>query len=456
MIKKILLLVLGLNSTLSMAFDEGAVKKYNWNGIEVVYLEDNRFPTYSFITYFADGAIADNKVGVGGISNAMFDLLTSGTRRYSQKDISDNLEFFGASYGASIYHEQSAYSVTGLVKDIIPTVKKICHVFRDATFPNKELKIYKTRAKEGLKNLVNSPSSMAHRAFRQITLDNTPFVIPTGGRLKDISKLNRKGLLSQLKYFNDEVKKRIYITGPKETLNLKKVIIDDCKWSGEKATFERKISYNPKSFSGAKIHFVKVPNANQANVIIGRFLNKGSFDNDELLSLTSEYIGGGFTSRLNEEIRVNRNLTYGIYSVISGQKEYGRAIISSSTKNESVKEMIDSIKMVLEQVQTGVSSKEAFTRSKNSLSSSYPFRFEKSSSFLSQLVQLDHVGRAYGELYKFPQIVKSLTFEDVQKTAKDIFDWNKSTILVLGDKKLYSSLKKLGLPITSHKYDSFL
>ncbi|MCR9204297.1 MAG: hypothetical protein NXH75_06960, partial [Halobacteriovoraceae bacterium] len=38
------------------------VTKLKWEDLEVVYLEDDRFPTYSLIVYFADGALKDGKV----------------------------------------------------------------------------------------------------------------------------------------------------------------------------------------------------------------------------------------------------------------------------------------------------------------------------------------------------------------------------------------------------------
>ena len=129
--KYIIVLFLITFSSKLVAFDESQIQKFNWNGIDVIYLKDDRFPTYNVSFYFADGAIKDVDYGVLGITSAAFSLMTSGTIRYNQKDISDNLEYFGASYGATVFHEQSFYNVSGLVKDVVPTMKKICHIFRE-------------------------------------------------------------------------------------------------------------------------------------------------------------------------------------------------------------------------------------------------------------------------------------------------------------------------------------
>ena len=89
-------------------------------------------------------------------------------------------------------------------------------------------------------------------------------------------------------------------------------------------------------------------------------MNKNESQNHALNLVASEYLGGGFSSRLNEEIRVNRNLTYSIWSKISGQKYYGRSIIATFTKNETIREIIGGIRGVIEQVQQGKSSKRGF------------------------------------------------------------------------------------------------
>lgn len=448
-------LILFFVGSSAMAIEESNIEKFNWNGIEVVYLKDDRFPTYNVSVYFADGAIRDLDTGVKGETSAAFSLMNMGTRRYNQKDISDNLEFYGASYGATVFHEQVVYSISGLVKDVSPTVKKICHLFQDATFPLNELKKEKGRKISGLENMVNNAPAIAHRAFREITLSDTPFAFPTDGKLKDIKKINPKGLKSTLDYFNKKVKKRIYLSGPKEVLALKNVFLNDCRWNVEGEQFERKVSYEPKKFNGPNIHLVTVPKANQARVIIGRFINQDESTQPALDLVANDYLGGGFTSRLNEEIRVNRNLTYSIYSVISMQKYYGRSMIASFTKNETIREIIESIRIVIEGVVAGKSSQQAFVRTQSSLSGSHPFKFESTGRFLGELIQQDHLDRPYSEIYEFQNKVRSYKYQDAVNLIGKMFNWNEMTILVLGDKSLLKSLKTLG-PVKVHDYKEFL
>ena len=136
-----------------------------------------------------------------------FDLLTSGTRRFNQKEISDNLEYFGAGFGFNVTHEYVVGGVNGLVKDIVPTMKQICHLFNDSNYPVTEIKKAKKLKVDGLKSMINNHGSIADRAFREISMKGSEVSMPVGGKLKTIQKINQKGLRKKLAYFKDKVKK---------------------------------------------------------------------------------------------------------------------------------------------------------------------------------------------------------------------------------------------------------
>lgn len=452
--KKLLVLNVLLLSFAANAGVKDKIKKLNWDGIDVVWLEDERFPTYSMNVYFADGALSDEK-GYEGETSIMFDLLDSGTRRFSHEDIVDNLEFYGVSYGGTVTHEYSTYSISGLVKDIVPTMKKICHMYVDATFPknviNKELK----RAKNGIQNLVNNPGALASRAFRELSMAGSGFDYPAEGKLKNLKNIYSERLKKKLDYFNTKVNKRIYIAGPKSALVVKNTLASDCNWKSE-ANYVRDPG-KVENLNQAKptIHLVTVPKANQAQVRIGRYLGSGEIDKDELKSLLSEYLGGGFTSQLMREIRVKRGLTYGIGSFVGSQKLYGRSGISTFTKNNTTGEIIEEIKKVIENLQNGNVEKNDFERAKSGLAGSHPFRFENLNSFLGQLLYFDHIGRDYNELYEFQEKVKGYGVQDIISESQSVFDWNKQTIVILGSKELLEQLKKLG-DVKVHDYKKFL
>jgi len=448
--KLILILLFSINI---YAFEQPNVQNLNWNGLDVAYLEDNQTPTYDIIMYFADGALSDKTQK--GVSKWMFSNLDIGTNRYSRNEINDSLEFYGASWGPYVSHEYTTYHLSGLYKDIKPTLKKICHLFNDATFPNKELVKQKRLTKNSLQNIVNSPAAIIQKAFREISLAQTPYRYPVNGKLKDFKRITRQKLLRKLKYFNKEVYKKIYIRSPKGIKSIASIFNEDCHWNGS-SKYKRNKVFQKSKFKH-KITLVTVPKANQARVMIGRYLNFPANRNGALDNLSTQILGdGGFSSMLMQKLRVEHGLTYGASSSIGYQKNYGRVIISTFTKNENIIKLLNLLNKVIDDAKKGNFSKDYLENSKNALIGSFPFKFENKNRYLQQLLFLDHQGESYDYLTTYQDKVSKFNSSDVTNKLKFILDSNKIETVILGPKSLYKVLKKEFGKVSVIDYKRFL
>lgn len=444
--KKILIPSILLSLNANADFDVAKnIQKFDWNGLEVTYIEDNRFPVFDMGIYFSDGAISDNG-GVKGETEAAFNMAMLGTNKLTRSELSEKLEFFGASSDVNVTHEYTTLSLSGLSKDIKELTKLTCEVLRGANYPENEVKKVVNLQKNAMRSLENNHGALASRIFREVSLAETPFSYPTGGKLKDLDLLASQNLRKKMDHFLNTVKKRIYITGPKSVLDIRSIIEKDCQFSGKEAQFVRTPTYNKKVQNGLQIVFAPVEKANQVQVMVGTFLNHDELVDDELAFLSSEFLGGGFTSRLMQEIRVKRGLTYSVGAVISSQKTYGRALISTFTKNETILELIKVIRNAIATSRGAnhqINDKQ-FSLVKQGVIGSYPFKFEKTEQFLNELMITDHTDKKYEEIFQFQDKVKGYTKDDVAKKIEEVFNEKRMTIFVLGDKSLLSKLKQLG------------
>lgn len=426
----------------SAAKIEDSIKRLNWNGIDVVYIEDNRFPTYDLVMYFADGALADKK-GQMGLTNHAFALADSGTAKLTQKEIIDQFEFYGTEFSSDVTHEYTTLSMSGLVKDISTSMNQACSLLKEATYPKAVIKQELDKERSDLLSLASNPQHLSERVFREVSLGDTPYSYPVSGKLKDFDNYNSESLRERLDYFLNKVKKRIYITGPKSVLKVEKILADNCQFKGTAADFVRSIEYKKRKKDRAEIVFVPINDGNQVQVKIGRFLNYDEIKERNLDILASDFLGGGFTSRLMREVRVKRGLTYSIGSYISSQKQYGRSGITTFTKNETVNKLIEVIgSSIAKIVEVGIS-EEDLANAKGGIVGAHPFKFENNRAFLSQLLYLDHVDRPYSELFDFNNDIMKYTAKDVQNKINDIYRMNSQVIFVLGDKSISKELKKL-------------
>ncbi|MBF0313677.1 MAG: insulinase family protein [Oligoflexia bacterium] len=432
------------------------MQKCNWEGLEVIWINDSKFPLYELGLYFSDGALSDSKEGVVGESETMFHLLTAGTKELSQAEILDQLEFYGTTIHSDVTHEQSTIKISGLTKDLPQVMKLFCHLWSSSTFPVKEVRQHKQRKRSELENLISMPSELANRAFRALSLKGTPYENPSSPTLESLNKITINSLTQKLSHFHSKVKKRLYLSGSQEVLAIRDILVNECGFNqklNQEASFVRRETVSESALLDApKIYLIPLANSNQAQIRIGRMLTPLEMKNSDLLSLTSNFLGGGFISLLMQELRVKHGLTYGVGSYAIPQHDYGRAGISTSTKNESLETALNLIANTLLEAGKGNFSDESLQNSIRYLAGNYLFGFEDPSLFLTQLIYYDHVERSYQELYRFPQTVASFSKEDVTNSIRSIFEWNRNTIVIVGSKALAKPLSKIGkVTIINHR-----
>ncbi len=414
----------------------------NWDGI---WLSDEQFPMYSMILYFADGASSDAS-GREGETQMMFSLLGAGTDQFNQREISEELEFYATSISTNVFHEYSTLSINGPLKDIKPVFKMICHLIKKAEFPQTEILKTVSRFQSSLTNITQSPSELAERVFRQVSMENTPYEHDMSGTFKSVEQIKSEHLKEKLKYFRTEVKKKLYIAGPKGALQLEKILFDDCGFENKKDQFVRINQFNESNLpvknevSPNKITFVPIEGLNQAQIRIGSFIFSEKLGAPHLLQATSSFLGGGFTSQLMQELRVKRGLTYSVSGSISQQRDYGRSRISTFTKNETLNETLQVIQATLEKISSGTFNQEEFERTLKFIQGNMILELERSADHLEKLMYYDHIKVPLEEFYQFNHLIKKLQSLEIAEQAKKVFDWNKLDIIIIGAPELEKQL----------------
>lgn len=443
-----IVILLWISSLSSYSASLEKVRKKKWGHLDVVWIEDDRVPTFSVQVYFADGALSDHK-GKEGETESMFTGLFWGTNRFNQKEIGDNLEYFGVRHGFQVFHEYSTFMVYGLTRDIVPLMKKYCHLFSDSIYPKEEVARYVKRTKTYLGNLVADHSSLANHVFRRLSLRGTDFEYPVSGTLRSLGKIKSRDLVSQKKYFNNRVRKKLYLRGGRDILKVKETILEECGWGKSTETYAREV-VKKQSHQKLKTKIVLIPvkGANQAQIRMGRFLRRQDIKNSEMLEVAAAYLGGNFISVLNEELRTKRGIVYSVGAFAQGQKYYGRSGISTFSGNENVKETLQVIKDSLNRsIQ-----EQHLKRTINFLKGSHLFRFESNDSFLRTLMFFDHLGKDHSDLFEFPQLIDQFKVGQISSTFQEIFNPKDLLIVIVGDTSLLKPLKEMdSVQILSYK-----
>lgn len=144
---------------------------------------------------------------------------------------------------------------------------------------------------------------------------------------------------------------------------------------------------------------------------------------------------GGFGSRLMEEVREKRGLTYGIYTSLVPLDHAGAFKGSVSTMNERAKETIDITRAEIARMAKDGPTQKELDEAKTYITGSYPLRFDSNRKIAGQLngiqrqnLGIDYVNRRNG-------LIDAVTVDDVKRVAKRILDADGMIVTIVGRPK---------------------
>jgi zinc protease len=142
--------------------------------------------------------------------------------------------------------------------------------------------------------------------------------------------------------------------------------------------------------------------------------------------------GGGFVSRLMQEIREKRGLAYSVSSYFYPAKNSGYFIASMQTRkdqsNESVKLLGDTIEKFIEEGPT----EDEVIAAKNNLINGFPLRLDSNSKLLENLSAIAWLDLPLDTLDEWTNQVKKVTKADVQQAFKKHLDMKRMITVVVG------------------------
>ncbi|MBT3071622.1 insulinase family protein [Rhodomicrobium sp. Az07] len=152
--------------------------------------------------------------------------------------------------------------------------------------------------------------------------------------------------------------------------------------------------------------------------------------------------GGGFSSKLMQEVREKRGLAYGVYTYLYPLDHAGIFAGGVATQNKSVAQSLDLIRAELERVSKEGLTETELRQAKDYLVGSYALRFDTSAKIAAQLlaIQLDDLGADY--IDRRNGEIEAVTVDDVKRVAKRLLEPKNLIVTVVGEPE---GLKEVGL-----------
>jgi zinc protease len=282
----------------------------------------------------------------------------------------------------------------------------------------------------GLKFDENDPATVASLAWDRLAFHNHPYGRPIKGDMASIAAISRDDLKAYVDRVFARDKLVISVVGDIDAETLGKTLDHVFGGLPLQSTLAPVAEANPPLGPTREIIEMDVPQS------VAQFGHRGIArkDDDFIPAYVLNYIlgGGGFSSRLMEEVREKRGLAYSVHSNLFPYQHGPVFVGSVATKNEAVDQSLDVIESELKRLAEHGPTAEELDDAKSYLTGAYALRFESSSSIANQLLwlQIEDLGIDY--VNRRNELVEAVTLDDIRRVAGRLIEADRLITTIVG------------------------
>jgi len=414
------------------------------NGLRVYGIQNTEVPLVQFEIVIDGGQLLDdmNKVGV---ANLMAKMMTQGTAKKTPAELEDAIQQLGAVINVNAGTEDIRIGVNTLAKNYDATLALVEEILFEPRWDAKEFDLLKSGTISQIRQLQANPNAIAQNQYNLLIYgkDNirSRSILGIADSVNAITLDDLKAFYA--KNISPSVA-RMNVVGSLDKAKINSSLAGiDAKWKAK--AVEVPVYKVPEAPAKSTIYFYDVPDAKQSVVRFG-YPGLAQTDKDFYPASVMNYIlgGGGFASRLTQELRETKGYTYGITSNFSGTKSAGAFTIQSGIRTNVTLEAAQSIKAILKDYPSTFTDKDLET-TQSFLIKSNARAFETAGAKLGMLENIGKYGWKYDYVKGREQIVKSMTVKQIQDLSARYLNTDKMIWLVVGDAKTQlPRLKELG------------
>jgi zinc protease len=417
------------------------------NGLTVFIVPTDRLPLIDLRLVVRAGSV-DDPVGKDGIAALTADLLTQGAGARDARQVADAIAFVGGSLEAAAGKEQITVTCEVLKKDFGTGLE----LFRDAivspTFPPEEFERKKDEALGEIASDRNDPGTVADLNLGPFLLGDSPLAHPVVGTQKTVEVLTREDVVAFHARHVRPDNALLAVVGdvePKAVVSALERAFASWKPSGDRHAS----AYAPVPQSkGRQVLIINKPEVTQTQVRLACIGVPRNHPDFYPIQVANTILGGGFTSRLVNEVRVNQGLTYGIgsrFTMFRGAGTYG---IATFTRNQTIRRIIDAALEQVRKLQDEGPTEAELAKAQRYLTGQFPLQLQAPDALAARILDVEFYGLEPDYLETFRDRIEAVTMGDVRRALKSYFCLDDLRILVVSNPEVARpQLEGLG-PIT--------
>lgn len=418
------------------------------NGLKVTLVQRGPLPLVA-VRYVARAGSAFDPATRFGLAEMTARLLRRGAGGQTAEVLNEAVDFVGASMSAWAGEDSFGASLTTPVAHLEPMIQMLARILRQPDFPEAEVALGKRRTLAQLTNTLDDPEELADRALVSAIFGGHPYGHETIGLKSHVEGLSRDDIVGYHRAHVVPEGAQLFVVGDlpvdAQLLAVERAFGD---WAGPRAEAPALPSWE-RLARGGDVVIVDKPEQTQVQVrIASKGVQRGHPDHFPL-SVMNCVLGGSFTSRLMQQIRVKRGLTYGAGSHFDQLASAGSFIISSFTKTETVGELVDVALEEAQKMRTKGPKPAELMSAQRYISGLYPARLETNESIAAAMADMALYGLPEDWVDQYRERVMAVTVADAAAAAaKHLPDGDKVLVLVGNAEKLLATAAQYGKTVT--------
>lgn len=402
------------------------------NQINLYGIENNEVPLVQFSLQIAGGQLLDtfDKTGLAYLTAR---LMNKGTQNKTVTELEDLLAKLGASISVSATNNAIILSGNTLSRNYDATMTILTEMLLKPRWDSVEFEIEKQNVYNSLKQQNSRPTSIATNEYNKIIYGKDHIysrnILGTEGSVSAMS-------IDELKEFYSKnispAVANFHVVGAVTKEQVKNSLIPiEANW--ELKPVQLRTYPNPEELNSSQVYFYDVPGAKQSVLRFGyNALKTTHADYFPATVINYRLGGGGFASKLTQELREGKGYTYGIRSSFSGSEVAGTFTISSGVRSNVTFESASLIKAILKDYQSDFNDNDLEV-TKGYMIKSNTRTFETLGAKLRMLQNISNYGWESDYIKDREQYVRDLSLADAKSLISKYIQPDQMHYLVVGD-----------------------
>lgn len=398
-------------------------------GIEAWLVEEHAVPMMA-LRFAFDGGSSQDPVGKEGVANFLSAMLDEGAGDIKSREFQELEE----ELAMRMRFEDAKDSFYASVEVLTANRDKSMELLRLAlTKPRFDADAVARIKQQLLASLVyaqRDPEKVAAREWYAVAFAGHPYARPASGTEASVASIGSADLEAYRKRTFAKDNLKVVAVGDIDAATLGKLLDEVFGGLPDKAELTPVPATEPVSGGRQKIYEMNVP---QSVAMFGLAAMPRK-DPDFLAAFVLNQIvgGGGFASRLMEEVREKRGLAYSVYSYLQPYRHTSIFSGGVATRNDAIKQSLDVIRTELERMSEDGPTETELANAKSYLTGSYALRFDSNNKIASQLLGLYQDDFSPDYVDKRNAMVEAITLDDIKRVAKRLLQADDLIVTVVG------------------------